>query len=294
MQGPYLIDHAMVLRPTRSNRLEYPARSACGGQSQAITRRPGSWPPASSGRIPLDQLARDDDALHFVGAFADAHERCVAHQPFDREFLRVAVRAVDAHRFERVLEARFGGEVFRHAGLHVAAPARIVGLRRLLDQQARRLEARRHLAELELDCLVLADRLAEGLAQLRVADRFVERRLGDARAARGHVDAPELEPAHGAVEALPLAADEIRGGHAEIFEDELRRVDALVADLLELARGAEPRAFLHDEHRQALARRLRLGICPHQHGAAVPFDAVADPGFGAVDHVVVALLHRAG
>src|SRR6478672_4978354 len=166
--------------------------------------------------------------------------------------------------------------------------------RRLLDQQARRLEARRHLAELELDCLVLADRLAEGLAQLRVADRFVERRLGDARAARGHVDAPELEPAHGAVEALPLAADEIRGGHAEIFEDELRRVDALVADLLELARGAEPRAFLHDEHRQALARRLRLGICPHQHGAAVPFDAVADPGFGAVDHVVVALLHRAG
>jgi hypothetical protein len=40
-------------------------------------------------------------------------------------------------------------------------------------------------------------------------------------------------------------------------------------------------------------RPLRLEIGPHQHGAAAALDAVADPGLGAVDDVMVALLHRA-
>src|SRR5687768_12341418 len=137
---------------------------------------------AASGGVPLYKLPRNDDALHLVGAFADAHEGRVAHQALDRVLLGIAVGAVDAHGLERVLQSGLGGEVFRHAGLHVAAPALVVGLRRLLDQQARRLHARGHLAQLELDRLVLGDRLAEGLARLGIAHRVVERRLGDAGA----------------------------------------------------------------------------------------------------------------
>src|SRR6185436_5064857 len=99
--------------------------------------------------------------------------------------------------------------------------------------------------ELELDRLMLRDRLAEGLARLRVLDRIVERCLGDARAARGDVDAPELETADRTVEALALAADEIRRRHAEVVEHQLGGVDALVADLLQLARGGKTRSLLH-------------------------------------------------
>src|SRR5712692_429099 len=153
-----------------------------------------------------DQLSGDDDALYLVGALADAEQRRVAIQALDHEFLRVAVAAVDAQRLVRVLERRLGGEELRHAGLHVAALAPVVDLGRLLDQQPRRLGARRHLAELELDRLVLADRLAEGLALLRVLDRLGERRLRDADAARGDVDPSELEAADRLLEAAALLA----------------------------------------------------------------------------------------
>ena len=111
----------------------------------------------------------------------------------------------------RVLERRLGGDVLRHAGFHVAAPALVVGLRGVVGQRDRGFGADRHLGELELDRLMLGDRLAEGLAQLRVAHRFVERRLGDAAAARRDVDAAELEPAERRLQAAALRAADQRG-----------------------------------------------------------------------------------
>ena len=104
----------------------------------------------------------------------------------------------------RVLQRRLGGEKLRHAGLHVAALAAVERRRRIEREQARRAGARRHLAELERDRLMLGDRLAEGLAHLRVLGRELERAFGDADAARRHVDAAELEPAGRLIEALPL------------------------------------------------------------------------------------------
>ena len=122
-------------------------------------------------------------------------QRRVAVIALDVELLRIAVGAVDAHRLGGVGERGLGGGVLRHPGFHVAAPALVVGRRGVVGQRDRGLGADRHLGELELDRLVLGDRLAEGLAQLRVAHRFIERRLGDAAAARRDVDAAELEPA---------------------------------------------------------------------------------------------------
>src|SRR6185503_6761253 len=239
--------------------------------------------------VPLDELPGDDDALHFVGALADAEQRRVAVKALDHEFLRVAVAAVDAHRLVRVLEGGLGGEVLGHAGLEVAALAPVVDLGRLPYQQARCLDARRHLAELELDRLVLADRLAEGLALLRVPQRLGERRLRDADAACRDVDAPELEPAGRLLEAAAFLADEVTRGDAVVLEDELGRVDALVAELLELAACLESRPLLAEEHRHAAVPGLGVGVGLRQDREARPLDAVRDPGLGALQDIRGAL-----
>src|SRR5262249_54864665 len=132
--------------------------------------------PTASRAVPLDQLAGDDDALHLVGALADHQQRRVAVEPLDRKLLGIAVAAVDAHRLDAVLERGLGGGELGHAGFHVAALAPVVRARGTLGEQARGLEPRRHVGELELDRLMLADRLAEGFAHLRIGDRLLERR----------------------------------------------------------------------------------------------------------------------
>src|SRR6516165_7541949 len=84
---------------------------------------------ASCRGIPLDELLRDDDALHLVGALADAGERRITVKTFDVEFLRVAIGAVDAHTLNRIFQRSFAGKIFGHAGFHVAALAAIESLR---------------------------------------------------------------------------------------------------------------------------------------------------------------------
>src|SRR5262249_6014145 len=207
--------------------------------------------------VPLDPLPGDDDALHLVGAFADAGERRVAVEPLDVVLLGIAVGAVDAHGFDAVLQRRLRREVLGHAGLEVAALAAVERLGRVEREQPRGAGARGHLGELELDRLVLADRLAEGLADLGVARGEPQRALGDAHAARRDIDAAELEAARDLGEAAALdLADQMIGRHAIVLEDQLARIDRLVAELLELATDAEAGALGRDEETHArVARR---------------------------------------
>ena len=64
----------------------------------------------------------------------------------------------------------------------------------------------------------------------------LQRALGDADAARGDVDAAELQPA-GDLEEAPAfdAADQVIGRHAIILEHQLGGIDRLVAELRQLA-----------------------------------------------------------
>ena len=102
---------------------------------------------------------------------------------------------------------------------------------------------RRHVGQLDLNRLVLRDRLAEGLALLRVLDGFLERGARDAQAARRHVEPLGLEPGHHLLESLPLlAADQIGGGHREMLEVQLAGFDRLVAHLVDVAADGQSRA----------------------------------------------------
>ncbi len=107
----------------------------------------------------------------------------------------------------------------------------------------RGLDLGRHVGELELDRLVLGDRLAEGLALLAVAEGQLQGPLGDADAAGGDVDAAHLERVHHLHEALAdpglLAAEDPLGRAAVAVVDELGRLDPLVAHLLDLRGDVE-------------------------------------------------------
>ncbi len=180
----------------------------------------------------------------------------------------------------------------RHPGLEVGALAGVLHPRRLAGQQAGRLDLGRHVGELELDRLVLGDRLAEGLALLAVAEGQLERALGDADAAGGDVDAADLERVHHLHEALPdaglLAAQHPLGRAAVAVVDELGRLDALVAHLLDLRAGRsrplnsprvlfDPGLLLGDEAGHPLVGRVGLGVALHQDEDDAGAEAVGDP-----------------
>jgi proline iminopeptidase len=59
----------------------------------------------------------------------------------DRELVRVAVAAMDAHRSEAAVDWRLGGEELGHSGISAAALALVVGARRVLDERPHRLDA---------------------------------------------------------------------------------------------------------------------------------------------------------
>src|SRR5687768_12798313 len=78
-----------------------------GFPGNSATQKPGRLP--SSG-ITLHQLPRDDDPLQLVRSLPDREERRVAVIALDVVLLRVAVGAVDPHRFQAVLQGRLGRE----------------------------------------------------------------------------------------------------------------------------------------------------------------------------------------
>src|SRR3954447_9244088 len=202
-----------------------------------------SFAASSSDLVPLEELLADNHALDLGGSLADQQQRRVAVEALDLVLLRVAVAAVDAEAFFDAILAGLRSEQLRHPGLEVGALAGVLHPRRFAGDEAGGLELGRHVGELELDRLVGGDRLAEGLSFLAVAEGELERALTDADAAGGDVDAADLERVHHLDEALAearlLAAEDALGRAPVAVVDELGRLDALVAHLLDLGRHVE-------------------------------------------------------
>src|SRR5436190_8746732 len=281
------IDRSMTLMPSSFIESLLRKGAARRREGQRGRQRPQT---AGSDLVAADQLLGDHLAQDLVRSLADDHEHRVAVEALDLVLDRQAVAAEDAHRLLRAEDAGFRAGELGHRRLEVAALAAVEHSRRALDQLLRTLDLRRHVGELQLDRLVLPDRLAESAALLRVAKRHLERALGDAGAARGDVDAAELEAAGSLHEALALdAAEQVLLRHAVVVEAQLAGVDGAVAHLLQLAVDVEARALLGDEHAHALVARLGVGVGLDQQQRHVAVQAVGDPGLRAVDDVVVAV-----
>src|SRR6476469_7729927 len=114
--------------------------------------------------VPLQQLLADNHALDLRGPLADQQQRRVAVEALDLVLLRVAVATVDAEALLDALLAGLRGEQLRHPRLEVGALAGVLQARGLAGEEAGGLHLGGHVGELELDRLVLGDRLAERLA----------------------------------------------------------------------------------------------------------------------------------
>src|SRR5207249_6971908 len=102
-------------------------------------------------------------------------------------------------------------------------------------QKPRRLDLGRHVSELELDRLEVADGPAECVPLLRVGQRAVEARLGDSDSAACDVDTAELERRQSLLKPTALdAAEEIVDGHAAIGEEHLSGFRSFVPQLVEV------------------------------------------------------------
>ena len=109
------------------------------------------------------------------------------------------------------------------------------------------------------------DRLAERLALDRAPAHRLERPLGRADRAHAVVDAPGAEARLGDHEAVALAGDEVRGGHADVLEEHLgvALVVGVAEDRQVAHDGHARRVARHEDHRLLLVRRaVRVRSCP--------------------------------
>src|SRR5258708_1624060 len=176
------------------------AGTSAWNRSTAVRIRSGVE--ANLNLVPLQELLADHHALDLRGSLADQEQRRVAVKALDLVLLRVAVAAVNAKALLDALLAGLRGEQLRHPSLEIGALAGVLHPRRFAGDETGRLDLGRHVGELELNRLVLGDRLAEGLALLAVAEGQLQRSLRDSDAASGDVDPAELERVHHLPEAL--------------------------------------------------------------------------------------------
>src|SRR6185312_8562319 len=195
-----------------------------------------------------EQAARDDEAHDLVGAFEDPVDAQIAEVALDRIVLDVAVAAMELQRLVADPEAGIGREALGHRAAH--RRVRLPGIERRSrapHHEARRLELRRHIGELELQRLELGELAAELPALADMAERRLEAGAGAAERAGGDVEPAAIESHHRDLEPVPLGAETARDGDAAIGELDHRRRLAVPAELPLLLAKAEAGRVLLDE-----------------------------------------------
>jgi hypothetical protein len=165
-----------------------------------------------------------------------------------------------------------------------------------VGQQPGRLDLGCHVGDLQLDGLEVRDRLTERRPLPRVPQRRLVRRLGDADRARRDVDPADLQAVQDLLQAAALlAAEQVDRRDADLVEDQLAGLRALVAELGQVPADREAgRVRVDEQDRHAFVRLGRIFGGLDQHGQDAGHPGVRDPRLGPADHVVVAVFDRGG
>src|SRR3989344_358458 len=265
-----------------------PTHSATVTTAQRQQSRRRQWRPAGSG-----QRALDDDLLHVARAFVYLAHTHVAVDALHREVVHHAVAAQRLDGGAAHALGHFAGKQLGHGGLLQARAACVAQPGGVPDELARGFDLRGAVGQAKAHGLVVEDGGAKALALLRIRQRRIKRAARHAHALRGNADAPAFERAQGDLVALALGADEVLGRDAAVVEVDLRRVAAVLAQLV-----FQPRHHIagvvggHEEGAHALLARALVGHGDDDGHMAVL--ATGDELLDAVDHIFVALLDGGG
>src|SRR5450759_5402855 len=262
------------------------------------TRRGETRGRRSRGRANLSRRAhlkpaRDQFLHHLRGAAVNARHARVDESARDRVFRHVAVAAVQLQHVVQTRAQRLGGEEFGDRRFfHRQLAPQVLG-QVMIDHDAHRSGFRLQLSQFELGVLEIEYGLAEYLAFPGVADGFSEHRLHGGGRADGDDETLLRQLLHQVNEAFVQFPQKVRCRHAHLVEEQLRSVGRVLPDLLQLAAFLDSGPVrLAPDQRHALGAGGGVGL-GHDHDQ-IAIEAVADEGLAAADHVLIALLHRAG
>jgi hypothetical protein len=229
----------------------------------------------------------DDEALDFGGAFVDFGDAGVAVVALDGIFAAVAIAAVDLDGFVGDAGGHFAGEEFGDGGVHAIARASVLLPGGFADEEARGVDFRGHVREHKLNGLKLRDGMAKGETLFGIFQRGFKSALGDSNGLRGDADAAAIERGESDFVAFAFVADAVGGWHFAVSENQFAAGGGADAKFFFFLAGFEAgRAFFDDEGGDAFFAffRMRADVNDGRVGRA----AVGDPGFCAVDEVLVA------
>src|SRR6185503_4725549 len=300
---PSLAMASTVSRAPASLRSTTATRAPSRASASAMPRPSPLAPPVTIATLSGSRMVTSqphllgDDFLHDLGgAAADGHEPVVAEEALDGVLAHVAVAAVELDAVIGYSLRHVRGEELHHGDLAHRVLVLLVLEARGIGEPAAGLDEGGQLGQLVPDHLLLRQRPLEGVAPLHIGDGVLEGALASRRRVKPRHQALALEDAHDLVEAPALLAQEVLSRHAHGLEGQLGGVGGAHAHLVELAAHRESgRGALHQEHGDALVALLLLpGIETRSDEVEVGHGAVGDEHLGAVQHVVVAVAHRAG
>ena len=170
----------------------------------------------------LNQVARDDQLLHFGCPFVDAQRANIAIQALDHLAARDAAAAEHLHRTIDDLLRGLGGRHLRHGNLSRRPLAAVAQPRRTIGEKPRRIDIGRHVGERRLGELEIRECLAEQGPMRRMRQRLIQRALRESDGRAGHRGAEDIERPHRELESLALGAEPLTQRHAAITESKSR------------------------------------------------------------------------
>src|SRR2546425_6180843 len=188
----------------------------------------------------LQKLLRDGIQLHVARSLVNRPDLRVAVELLDGVFLGVPVTAEQLHGERRHPLGDLRGEELGHGRLHRIRLARVLEARGVVDHQARRLQLRRGLGELELHRLELGDRMSELVALLHVPERRSERPPRYADHLSADADAAGVEGLDRHLVAFAHLSHYAGRGQLAAVEDQFARARRADAELVFLLADREP------------------------------------------------------
>src|SRR5581483_308501 len=231
--------------------------------------------------------------LHVARTLVDRANLRVAIELLHGVIFRVTVAAeqLDAQRRHALAHLRGIELGHRPRARHVVAG--VPEARGVVHHEARRLELRRSLRELELHGLVIGDGPAELPAVLHVRHRGVEGALRHADHLRADADPSLVQRLDGDAVALAHWAEYVGAGHRNAVENQLARARCADTELVLLPTHTEAREpALDDKGGDAFValRRIHRG----KHDEHLSLGGVRDPELAAGEYPIVALGLGAG